>query len=122
MGPVADTAVNVSAKAIKDDPALIKKLVRAVYRGLRYTHDHPEELFAMAKKEFPTMGETDLKAALKRATEDQVWSVDGFIPREAWKTSLDVVRKPGLLKRDVGYDEVIDMQFNNAVRAEMKTK
>lgn len=120
MGPVADTAVSVHVNAIKNDPQLVKSMVRAVMRGLKYTQEHPEELLAIAKKEYPTMADTDLRAALDRAVADQVWSKDGFITRAAWKTSHEVVRKPGLLKQDVSYDEVIDMRFVKEIQPTLK--
>jgi NitT/TauT family transport system substrate-binding protein len=120
MGPVADTAVSVHADSIKNDPKLVKGLVRAVMRGLKYTQEHPDELLGIAKKEYPTMAEADLRAALDRSVADQVWSKSGFIPRAAWKTSHDVVRLPGLLKQDVSYDQVIDMRFVNEIQPTLK--
>ena len=38
--------------------------------------------------------------ALDRSVADQVWSKNGFILRQAWKTSHEVVRLTNLLKRD----------------------
>lgn len=120
MGPVADTAVSVHLNSIKNDPELVKSMVRAVMRGLKYTREHPEELLAIAKKEYPTMAEVDLRAALDRSIADKVWSKDGFIPRQAWKTSHEVVRLTNLLKRDVSYDEVIDMRFVKEIQPTLK--
>jgi len=59
----------------------------------------------------------DLKATLDRSFADQLWSKDGMISREAWKTASAVVRGAGILKTDVGYDEIIDMSFVESIRA-----
>jgi NitT/TauT family transport system substrate-binding protein len=46
-----------------------------------------------------------------------MWSKDGMVSAESWKTGSTVVRKAGILKKDVAYDEIIDMQFVKAALA-----
>ena len=88
-------------------------------RGLIYTTTHQDEMLAFARSEFPTASQEDLQASLNRAFVDQVYSTDGFIPPEAWTRGEAVVRQAGILKKHVGYDEVIDMRFVNEVRKEL---
>ena len=122
LGPFPDTAVNVLGDSIEKEPTLVKGLVKAVMRGLIYTHTHQAEMMSFAKKEYPTASDVDLKASLDRAFADEVYSTDGFIPPEAWTTGEAVVRQAGVLKQDVGYDEVIDMRFVNEVKKELLDK
>ena len=122
FGPFPDTAVNVLGNSIEKEPALVKGLVKAVMRGLIYTHTHQAEMISFAKKEFPTASEVNLKASLDRAFADDVYSTDGFIPPEAWTTGEAVVRQGGMLKQHVGYDEVIDMRFVKEVQKEVADK
>jgi NitT/TauT family transport system substrate-binding protein len=53
----------------------------------------------------------DLMATLERSFADELWSPDGMILPEAWETGSTVVRTVDILETDVGYDEIIDMQF-----------
>ena len=58
----------------------------------------------------------DLKATLDRSFADEMWSKDGMISKAAWNTSKSVVMEAGILKTDVGYDEIIDMSFVEGVK------
>jgi NitT/TauT family transport system substrate-binding protein len=122
FGPFPDTAVNVLGDSIQKEPALVKGLVKAVMRGLIYTHTHQAEMISFATKEYPTASPDDLKASLDRAFADDIYSTDGFIPPESWTTSEAVVRQAGILKQHVGYDEVIDMRFVKEVQKELAAK
>ena len=119
LGPYADTAVSVRGDSIEKEPALVKALVKAVVRGLVYTDKHRGEMVAFAKSEFPTASQEELEASLDRSFADEVFSTDGFIPREAWTTGEAVVRQGGVLKQSVSYDEVIDMRFVKEVQKEL---
>jgi NitT/TauT family transport system substrate-binding protein len=120
LGPYADTAISVSGDSIKNDPQTVRGLVKAVMRGLLYTNSHASEMLDFAKAEFPTASPEDLEASLNRTFADHIYSADGFIPPEAWTTGEAVVRQAGILKQDVGYDEVIDMQFVKDLQKELK--
>ena len=74
-------------------------------------HEHPEEAVKVATQEFPTMPAEDLKATMDRLFADSLWSKDGMISEQSWKTAEAVVREAGLLKQNVAYDQIIDMQF-----------
>jgi len=119
LGPYPDTAVSVSGASITNQPKLVKSLVKAVVRGLVYVNTHRDELVDIAASEFPTASKDDLRAMANRAFADDIFSHDGYIPPEAWTTGEAVVREPGILKKPVGYDEVIDMTFVKEVHKEL---
>lgn len=120
LGPYAYTALNVRLDSIKSDPATVRNFVRGVMRGLKFTRERPDDAVKIAKMEFPTMAESDLKATFDRIVDNEVWSKDGFISPEAWKTGEGVVLEAGVLKKPVPYDDVIDMQFVNALMPTIK--
>lgn len=122
LGPYADTAISVNGDTIRKEPQVVRGLVKAVMRGLIYTNNHRSEMVEFAKAEFPTASQEDLEASLERAFADQIYSADGFIPPAAWTMGEAVVRQAGILKQDVGYDDVIDMQFVKAVQSELHLK
>lgn len=120
LGPYAYSTLNVRLESIKSDPDTMRKFVRGVMRGLKFTNEKPEEATKAAKQEFPTMAEADLKATLDRSFADQMWSKDGLISEQSWKTNESVVLAAGVLKQSVPYSEIIDMQFVNALMPTMK--
>ena len=42
-----------------------------------------------------------------------------MISKAAWTTAKAVVMEAGILKSDVGYEEIIDMSFVESVRASL---
>jgi NitT/TauT family transport system substrate-binding protein len=117
MGPYAYSTLNVQLASIQKDPDEVRGVVRAVIRALRFTYQHPDEAAAIAQKEFPTMPPADLKATLDRCFADEMWSHDGMVSQQSWTTAQSVVRAADILKADVPYDDIIDMQFVKAVLA-----
>jgi len=117
LGPYAYSTLNVRLDSIKEEPDAVAAFVKGVVKGLKFTYAEPDKAVAVAKKEFPTMSIADLKATLDRSFADQMWSRDGMVSADSWKTGSMVVRNAGILKKDVAYDEIIDMQFVKAALA-----
>jgi NitT/TauT family transport system substrate-binding protein len=115
-GDYTYSTLNVRLDTIQKEPDTVQKFVRAVVRGIKALHANPTEAATIAAKEFPTMPPDDLKPTLDRSFADQLWSKDGFATREGWATALSVVRAADVLRQDVGYDEVVDMQFVETIR------
>ena len=116
LGPYAYSTLNVRLESIQNEPKVVAAFVKNVIRGLEFTYAHHDEAVAIAKQEFPTMTAEDLKATLNRSFADSIWSKDGVISSKAWDTGQEVVRSAGLLKQDVAYDDIIDMQFVKAMK------
>ena len=98
----------------------MRGFVRGMMKGLKFLYADPDEAAEIAKKQFPTMALDDLKATLDRSFADEMWSKDGMISRSrlghrqgrrAWA--------PASSRRDVKYDEIIDMSFVESVRASL---
>jgi NitT/TauT family transport system substrate-binding protein len=111
LGPYAYSTINVRKESVTKEPAEVKGFVRAMIKGLRFTHDNPGAAAEIAKKEFPTMPLEQLQATLKRSFDDEMWSKDGMVSPAAWDTAKAVVMEAGILTKDIAYDEIIDMQF-----------
>jgi NitT/TauT family transport system substrate-binding protein len=120
LGDYAYSTLNVRLESIQQEPKVVAAFVTGVIKGLEFTYAHREEAVAIAKKEFPTMSESDLKATLDRSFADNLWSKDGMVSPQAWQTGGTVVRTAAILKSDVPYADIIDMQFVKAALASMK--
>lgn len=111
LGPYAYSTINIRHESIVKEPDVVRKFVRGMSKALLYTIENKEEAVAVAKREFPTMNESDLLATINRSYEDKLWSDDGSVTPESWTTAHKVVRAANILKEDVAYDSIIDMSF-----------
>jgi NitT/TauT family transport system substrate-binding protein len=111
LGPYAYSTLNVLLETIHKDPDTVKGFVHGVMDGLKLTYADKDEAGRIARAEFPTMPEADMKATLTRSFADELWSKDGSISHQSWDTAKDVVMTAGILKENIPYDDVIDMQF-----------
>jgi NitT/TauT family transport system substrate-binding protein len=111
LGPYAYSTLNVRLDSIQKDPAAVQGFVKAVMRGLMMTYADRAAAEKVVQKEFPTMPAEDSKATLDRAFADELWSKDGNITKQGWDTAKEVVMTAGILKQDVPYEAIIDMQF-----------
>ena len=111
LGPYAYSVINIAGSQIRDNPERVKGFVLAMVEGLKDVYAHPDIALQIARKEFPTMAEEDLKATFDRAFADQIWSEDGMITPESWTTAESVVLQAGLLKSPVAYEDIFDMQY-----------
>jgi NitT/TauT family transport system substrate-binding protein len=117
LGPYAYSTFNVRLDSIQKTPDLVTGFVRGMMKSLKFVQENHDEAAEIATKQFPTMSLDDLKATLGRSFADEMWSKDGTVSRAAWDTAKAVVMGAGILKTDVGYDEIIDMSFVDKLRA-----
>ncbi len=116
LGPYAYSTLNIRKESIDKDPETVRGFVRAVGRGLKFTHDNHDKAAEIARQEFPTMSADDIKATLDRAFADDLWSPDGSISEQSWKTGESVVLGAGILKQPVPYSDIIDMTIFESVK------
>ncbi len=96
---------------IENDPATCEAFVRAMLRALAAVQADRALAERVLEIEFPTLTAEGRKAALDRAYEDQLWSVDGFISQQAVDTCMEVVSISGLFDGTWDYQQMVDMQF-----------
>lgn len=111
FGPYAYSTVNVTQATINGDTATVRAFVNGMLRGLALVRDHRDETRAIAAKEYPDLTPSELKAALDRAYNDNIWEFSGKITPDSVKTAEAVVEAAGLLTADVPYAEIVDPQF-----------
>jgi NitT/TauT family transport system substrate-binding protein len=118
LGSYAFSTINIRKESIEQDPQTVERFIRAFHRSIRFVYSNPDKVAEVAAKEFPNMAKDDLNATLGRAFADQLWSLDGMLKPEAWDTAHRVVRKSNILKEDVTYNDIVDMQFMESVTAQ----
>jgi NitT/TauT family transport system substrate-binding protein len=111
LGDYAFSVVSVLNSSIKKDPEVAQGFTKAVVKALAGFNDDRALALEVIRAEFPSMDETGIKDSLDRAYADKIWSLDGFITKDALDHGMDVVLKTGVFQGAYTYDELINMQF-----------
>lgn len=121
LGDYAYSVIGVKQSTIDSDPETCAAFVRAMLRALQAVQTDRQLAERVLTIEFSTLTEEGRKAALDRAYEDQLWSPDGYISQQAVDTCMEVVSISGLYEGSWDYEKMIDMQFVEAVAAELSS-
>ncbi|QXE01311.1 ABC transporter substrate-binding protein [Terribacillus sp. DMT04] len=115
LGDYPYSVISVKQSTIEEDPETVQKFVKAITKALQTVNEDEEVGMRVLKEEFPTTDEASLQASLDRAYADKLWSEDGYITEEATDKTMDVVTKTGVYKGDYQYEELVNMEFVEAL-------
>lgn len=121
LGDYAYSVIGVKQSTIENDPETCAAFVRAMMRALDAVHHDRELAERVLAIEFSTLTDEGRKAALDRAYEDQLWSIDGFISQQAVDTCMEVVSVSGLFSGTWDYSAMVDMQFVESENSSIDT-
>ncbi len=122
LGDYAYSVIGVKQSTIDSDPETCKAFVRAMMRALKAVQEDKAMAARVLALEFPTLTEEGRQAALDRAYEDSLWSLDGIVSEQAVTTCMEVTIVSGLYAGDYDYAKMVDMQFVEAVAQELAAK
>lgn len=111
LGDYAYSVIGVKRSTIENDPDTCQRFVRAMQKALKAVQEDHDLAARILEKEFSTLTEEGRAAALERAYEDQLWSVDGIISPQAVDMTMTVLMSSGLYEDDYTYDSLVDMRF-----------
>lgn len=99
---------------IREDPDLVRRMVRATLRGLEYTVSHPDEAFTIARQAVPEISDED--APTQRAVLEAsiaLWRSDqpGVSDPQAWSESAEFMLATGLIEVPVDVDSLYTNRF-----------
>jgi NitT/TauT family transport system substrate-binding protein len=122
VGDVVEFASNgytTTDQRIKENPQEVKKVVRSLYRGLRYAKENPEGTVAVIQREWkvdPEIARESYRAIVKALNED------GIIGEKQLKIHFDLIRKVEKNIGDIPVDKVVDFRLLREVRKESTGK
>jgi NitT/TauT family transport system substrate-binding protein len=122
VGDVVEFASNgytTTDQRLKENPQEVKKVVRAIYRGLRYAKENPEGTIAVIQKEWkvdPEIAKGSYQAIVKALNED------GIIGEKQLKIHFDLIRKADKNIGEIPVDKVVDFRLLREVRREISGK
>jgi NitT/TauT family transport system substrate-binding protein len=99
---------------IRENPDLVRRMVRASLRGLEYTIAHPDEAFAIARQAVPEITDEDVptqQAVLEASIA--LWRSDhpGLSDPQAWSDSAAFMLATGLIESPVDVEKLYTNQF-----------
>ena len=122
VGDAVDFASNgytTTEKRIKENSQEVKKVVRSIYRGLRFAKENPEETIKVIEKEWK------IKADVARGSYDAIIKAlndDGIIGEKQLSIHFDLIRRT---EKDIGeipVDKVVDFRLLREVHRELSGK
>lgn len=122
VGDAVDFASNgytTTEKRIKENSQEVKKVVRSIYRGLRFAKENPAETVKVIEKEWK------IKADVARGSYDAIIKAlndDGIIGEKQLSIHFDLIRRT---EKDIGeipVDKVVDFRLLREVRRELSGK
>ena len=122
VGDVVEFASNgytTTDQRIKEHPQEVKRVVRALYRGLRYAKENPEGTIGVIQKEWKVDAEIAKGSyqAIVKALND-----DGIIGEKQLKIHFDLIRRMEKNIGEIPVDKVVDFRLLREVRKESAGK
>jgi NitT/TauT family transport system substrate-binding protein len=122
VGDVVEFASNgytTTEQRIKEHPQEVKKVVRALHRGLRYAKENPEGTVGVIQKEWkvdPEIAKESYRAIVKALNED------GIITEKQLRVHFDIIRRTEKNIGEIPVDKVVDFRLLREVRRELSGK
>ena len=122
VGDVVEFASNgytTTEQRIKEHPQEVKKVVRALYRGLRYAKENPEGTIGVIQKEWkvdPEIAKESYHAIVKALNED------GIISEKQLKVHFDIIRRTDKNIGEIPVEKVTDFRLLREVKRELSGK
>jgi NitT/TauT family transport system substrate-binding protein len=122
VGDVVEFASNgytTTEQRIKEHPQEVKKVLRALYRGLRYVKDNPEGTVGVIQREWKVdreIAQESYQAIVKALNED------GIISEKQLRVHFDIIRKTDKNIGDILVEKVVDFRLLREVKRELSGK
>lgn len=111
LGDFSYSVLSVKKSTIDTQPETVQKFVNAMLKALKAVQDDHATAEKVLKLEFPTLSQEAVTASLNRAYEDNLWSPDGLISKQAVDTDMDVLITTDIYTGTYSYDTLVDMKF-----------
>jgi NitT/TauT family transport system substrate-binding protein len=114
---LASNGIVTNEVTIQENPELIRRMSRAVTRGLEDTFQNPDEAFEICKKFVEGLAQADLEIqAVQRevlATSITFWENEtlGRTDRDAWENMQSVLLEMGLIPQALDLDQAFSNDF-----------
>lgn len=122
LGDVVEFASNgysTTDQRIKEHPEEVKKVLRAMYRGLRFSKENPQETIKIIEREWkvePVIARESYNAIIPALNDD------GIIGEKQLKVHFDIIRRTDKNIGEIPVEKVVDFRLLREVRRELSGK
>ncbi|MCI5064573.1 ABC transporter substrate-binding protein [bacterium] len=109
--PQAITGLMASDATLKGQPALARKMVRALQRGLDAIHTAPHLAHTVAAALFPTLGKRAVERSVNRLLKAQCYPRTTVVSEELWDRSLRLRQRQGDLRELLPLERAVENRF-----------
>lgn len=98
----------------RDNPELVRAMLRATLKGIQYTIDNPDEAYEISKKYVENLAQADAKIQKQvLATSIELWktSTPGYSEPKAWENMQAVLLEMGLLTQPLDLNAAYNNSF-----------
>ncbi len=111
-GEVPYTAYFTKKSTIENNPELIAKFTRAIYKGQQWVDAHsPEEIAQAIKPHFPDEPDEILASAVERYKNQNTWKKDPLLLESHFYLLQDIIKAAGELNKIAPYEKVVTTEF-----------
>lgn len=111
-GEVPYTAYFAKKSTIENNPELIEKFTRAIYKGQQWVDSHtPEEIAQAIRPHFPDEPEDILVKAVANYKEQNSWKKDPLMLEKDFYLLQEIIRDAGELDQIAPYEKVVTTEF-----------
>jgi NitT/TauT family transport system substrate-binding protein len=104
----------VNDNLIKSNPELIRRVVRALVKGVTYSAAHPDEAFDICRSKVKEISDADAPTQKKvLLTSIDLWETEkpGVSDPKSWQTSVEFMQKTGLIKEQLDPQQLYTNEF-----------
>jgi NitT/TauT family transport system substrate-binding protein len=99
---------------LKENPELVRRMVKATLQGIQYTIDHPDEAFEISKNYVENLDSGDelvQKQVLLNSIEQYKTDHYGYSKPEAWENMQNLLLKMGLLAQSQDLNRAFSNEY-----------
>lgn len=112
--PLVANGLITDEKTLQTNPELVKKMVRAVLKGIADAAQNPDEAYEISKKYVDNLAQAD-EAVQKQvlAASIELWRTDkpGYSEPQGWQNMNDLLVQMGLIKQPVDLGTAFSNEF-----------
>lgn len=112
--PLVSNGLITNQKTIDENPELVRRMVKATLKGIRYTVEHPQEAYEVCFAYVEGLEEAQQEVQMEvLETSITLYQTDpyGYSEQDSWENMVDVLKNMDLLEGDVNLEAVYTNEF-----------